>query len=338
MLPSLLPFYDSASSKLVDGTEIPVCGFCKKEFEKSDKCTTHYQSLLTKNEGYYQCPFGFTTRSFAVSEKLWAITGVIAFPRFDTAVERRRSKECAQNKCSRSSIESHVKFFRELDQYRAETVAEAAKVLPQKFHELRKLNGAVLQHSEREMRDLGERRSLLSIHSAAELMRNNFDILEALSNPEVMNAIPIDGTVNVFDLVFKLKRVYQERAIERGITVSVDGVRAIIRGSQKSFPIVPQILIENAIKYGTANESIRASVGTQFDNAILIVENRTDSYIDTERCFERGVRFSDKVEGGGFGLYIAKGIVVAHGGTIRCEAREGLVRMVVTLPLVTVID
>lgn len=51
-----------------------------------------------------------------------------------------------------------------------------------------------------------------------------------------------------------------------------------------------------------------------------------------------GVRgFRNSVEGGGFGLFIAKGIVAAHSGTIRCERVADLVRMVVRVPLVTVI-
>jgi len=337
VLPSLLPICDPTSLELSDGLEIPASDFCRRELAKRRECAEHYASLLRKNEGYYQCPFGFTSRSVVVSGKMWAITGIVAFPRFGTDAERKRAKDYPKTRCSRETLESQVRFFREADRYRTEAIAESAAVLPQQFHELRKLNAAVLQHSEREIRDQGERRSLVSIHSAAELMRNNFDILEALSNPEVMQAIPMDGTINVFDLLFKLKRVYQERATERGMVVSVEGVRAIIRGSQKSFPIIPQVLIENAIKYGTKNQVIRARVETSEDEAVLIVENTADSYIDTERCFEKGMRYSDKVEGGGFGLFIAREIVTAHGGVIRCEKAGGVVRMIVSVPLITVI-
>jgi signal transduction histidine kinase len=337
MAPSLFPIFDTKSKKLCDGLAVPASDFCKKAIVERSECSEHYRSLEARKEGYYQCPFGFTSRNFFSDGQFWVATGVVAFPRFGTDDERRMAKQFPANKCSREAVEAGIKFIYELEKYRADAVGEAAKVLPQAFHELRKLNGAVLQHAEREIAERGETRSLLSIKSAAELMRNNFDILEALSNIEGMRALPSDSTINVFDLLFKVKRVLQEKATSRGINIAVTGVRAIIRGSQKSFPIVPAVLLENAIKYGTANRPIRAEVSTKPDKAILTVENESQAYIDPDRCFERGARFSAEVEGGGFGLFLAREIVVSHHGTIRCETANGIVRMVVELPLITVI-
>ena len=172
------------------------------------------------------------------------------------------AKRFPENKVTRESIETGVAFIRQVEQYRPDEIQKASRVLPQAFHELRKLNGAVLQHAEREINEIGERRSLLSIKSAAELMRNNFDILEALSNIEGIRALPNDSTINLFDLVFKMKRVFQEKASERGISIAVNGVRAIVCGSQKSFP-VPAVLLENAIKYGTKGSVIRADISLE---------------------------------------------------------------------------
>jgi signal transduction histidine kinase len=337
MFPSQFPLFDLNASKLIDGYTVSACQFCKEAVIKKPECNEHYRSLVKKREGYYQCPFGFTSRTFFFDGQMRIITGVIAYPRFDTDNERRMAKQFPIIKVSREGIDAGVMFFREIEKYRADEIQKAAKVLPQAFHELRKLNGAVLQHAEREIDERGETRSLLSIKSAAELMRNNFDILEALSNIEGMRALPSDATINVFDLVFKMKRVLQEKASDRSIPIIVNGVRAIIRGSQKSFPIVPAVLLENAIKYGRAGKPIRADITTKANQAILSVENESDTFIDTERCFERGARFSNAIEGGGFGLFLAKEIVQCHKGTIRCESGGGIVRMIVELPLLKVI-
>jgi signal transduction histidine kinase len=337
MLPLQFPLFDLKTSSLIDGYAVDACRFCKESVTKKPECKEHYQSLVKKRDGYYQCPFGFTTRTFYFDGQMRVITGVIAFPRFDTDNERRMGKQFPKIKVSREGIDATVRFFRVIEKYRADEIQKAAKVLPQAFHELRKLNGAVLQHAEREIEERGESRSLLSIKSAAELMRNNFDILEALSNIEGMRVLPSDATINVFDLVFKMKRVLQEKAGDRGIHIIVNGVRAIIRGSQKSFPIVPAVLLENAIKYGRAGQAIRADIAAKSNQAVLTVENESDTFIDTDRCFERGARFSDTVEGGGFGLFLAKEIVQCHKGTIRCESMDGVVRMIVELPLLEVI-
>jgi K+-sensing histidine kinase KdpD len=269
---------------------------------------------------------------------MWVITGVVAFPRFGTNIEREMAKRYPDVKVAREDIDKIAKFLQELDALRADVIEKGAKVFPQAFHELRKLNGAVLQHAEKELQERGENSALITIRSAAELMKNNFDILEALSNIEGMKAIPTDATINLYDLVYKMKRIYQERANTKHMQITLSGVRAIIPGSQKSFPIVPAVLIENAIKYGNPDSTILVEVVAMEGRASLTVENATLYPIDTEECFKRGSRFAGgAAEGGGFGLFLAKEIVKAHRGEIKCEFKRGRVRMVVDLPLEKVV-
>lgn len=335
--PSFLPLTDADTLEIYDGTEVKSPEFCKKSIKARSECASHYQSGSAREGNFKQCPFGFTTRSLTFGGKTWFVSGVVAHPRFDTANERAIAKQYPASRVSRESVQAVAKLAAEIEKARADFVEEGAKVLPQAFHELRKLNGTIIQHAERAIGIFGDDRSLLSVKGAAELMRNNFDILEALSNIEGMRSMPLDGTVNLYDLAFKMKRIYQERALARSITISVEGVRAIVRGSQKSFPLVPAVLLENAIKYASARSHIRIEVNTYNQKASLIVENVSEYEIDPERCFHRGVRFANGVEGGGFGLFLAKEVVEAHHGTIQCETRDGTVWMVVELPLMTVL-
>lgn len=269
---------------------------------------------------------------------MWAISGVVAFPRYDTPAERQRAKSHPEIKTTREAIDKICIFFSELENLRAETIVQAAQVLPQAFHELRKLNGAILQHAEKELRN-DERPSLRSIRSAAELVRNNYDILEALSNIDAMKAVPLDATVNLFDLCYKTRSIFLERASARSMYLEVNGDRAIIRGNQKSFPIVPAVLIENAIKFGLPGTSISIEVSTVPGLARIVVANASDFPIDPVHCFDRGVRYAGtKVEGSGFGLFLAREIVDAHRGSLRCEWRAGTIQMIAELPLEKVID
>jgi light-regulated signal transduction histidine kinase (bacteriophytochrome) len=262
------------------------------------------------------------------------ITGTIAHPRFDTPDERRQAKDFPNTRTSRADIEALLRFFSNLERTQTEVIEQSAKVLPQAFHELRKLNSAVLQHAERERNSRGDSSNLVTIISAAELMRNNFDILEAISNIETMRAIPRDSSIDLFALVYKVKKIFEVRALEKGIRINVTGdvSATFILGSQKSFPIVPTVLMENAIKYGVPDSIISARVLIQGNNAIFTVENRSRFYIHPTECFGRGARYAPEVEGGGFGLFLAREIVDCHKGTIQCEAANGLVRMIVTIP------
>jgi signal transduction histidine kinase len=337
MMPSFYPMFDSSTGRLENGSLIKSSSFCEKSIHSKPECLKHYAAMKSREEGYYQCPFGMTSRNLYYAGNLYVITGLVAFPRFGTEVEQNMAKRFPEIKVARESIEANIRAIRDIEQVRAAAVQEAGQVLPQAFHELRKLNGAILQHAEKEIGERGETPGLLTIRSAAELMRNNFDILEALSNIEGMKALPTDATINLFDLTYKTKRVLEQRANARSMQIQLDGIRAIIPGNQKSFPIVPAVLLENAIKYGKPGKVIKAEVGVVNNKAVLSVENESDSFIDPVRCFERGVRFSDAVEGGGFGLFLAKQIVVSHNGSIQCEPSRGKVRMIVELPLVDVI-
>jgi signal transduction histidine kinase len=333
MLPSLFPIYDPQGSTLRDGSLVPITKFCKNAFLTKEECARHYEVLASSPSGYYQCPFGLTSRSFEFENRKLVTTGVVAFPRFNTSEERRLAKLYPDIKVARRTIEDSISFFALLEQHRADVIEEASKVLPQAFHELRKLNGAILQHAESEINERGESRNLKSIKAAAEFMRNNFDILEALSNIEGIKALPNDSTINLFDLVFKVKKIFQEKTDAKGMSIHLFGERPIIVGSWKSFQIIPAVLLENAIKYGKKNTNIRAETSAANGLATLCVENQTEGSIDPDRCFDRGVRFSQGVEGGGFGLFLAREVVTCHHGKIRCESSKGIVRMIVELPL-----
>lgn len=330
---SFLPLTDIAKLAVIDGTEVPAPLVCLEKVKSAEQCRRHYENLIPGR--FIECPFGFTTKGFDVNGKKWAVSGVVAHPRFGSDREREIAKKYPRNKVTRTSVDSVVTLADELVALKADALVEASKVLPQAFHELRKLNGTIIQHAERAIADArpGESKRLLSIQGAAELMRNNFDILEALSNIEGMRTLPLDATVNLYDLSFKMKRIYEERAATRGMSIYVNGVRAIVKGSQKSFPLIPAVLIENAIKYGEKGQRIYITVQATGERAIMIVDNVSRHRIDPVRCFERGVRFVNAVEGGGFGLFLAREVVASHGGSIRCETNEDVVKMIVNLPL-----
>src|SRR6185437_6978285 len=82
-------------------------------------------------------------------------------------------------------------------------------------------------------------------------------------------------------------------------------------------------LLGNAIKYG-AGKLVRVAVGKEGDRAVIVVQDHGIGVVPElhgrifER-FERGV--SDRNYGGfGLGLWIAREIVLAHGGTIGIES------------------
>lgn len=292
------------------------------------ECGIHYENLNIKPDGYYLCPHGFSSRLFSANSTRYSIIGIVAQPRFDTNKERLSAKKYNKNHAARSDLDDFVKAVQQFDELKASAAIEASKILPQAFHELRKLNGSVLKSAEIEIGSGRDTGNLRVIKGASELMRNNFDILEALSNMDAMRALPADNTIRIFSLAFKMKRILESRAKDKGMRINIEGdSEGSIKGSAKSFPIIFATLIENAIKYGKPNSDIDVTINVTDGLLEITVENFSDQMIDPKRCFERGVRFSTAEEGGGFGLYLAKEIVESHGGRISCSVERPLVSM-----------
>lgn len=231
-------------------------------------------------------------------------------------------------------MDAYAQSMIAIDDERNKKVLDGLSVFPQAFHELRKLNSLVLQTAEIGMDKVGAfGGNLKKIKGASELIRNNFDILEALSNIDAMKVLPIDNSIKLFHLAFKMKRILEDLAHKKNMRIHVEGDDRIeVKGSSKSFPIIFATLIENAIKYGRADSDIEINIINLQPGIEVMVENLTDEMIDPIRCFERGVRFSNSQEGGGFGLYLAKEIVNIHGGHISCVANRPLVTMKIHFP------
>jgi signal transduction histidine kinase len=88
-------------------------------------------------------------------------------------------------------------------------------------------------------------------------------------------------------------------------------------------------LLSNAVKYGFATTPIRIEVGADDGNLYTSVSNQGDGIPKEElpRLFQRFRRTESSlkkgISGTGLGLYIARELVVAHGGEISCSSEPG---------------
>lgn len=123
-----------------------------------------------------------------------------------------------------------------------------------------------------------------------------------------------------------------ERDIE---LLSDDAIPTIMADPDKVEQVFTNLL-ENAIKYAP-NSPVRITVTAESDHVHVVVADEgpgipADS---TRRIFEKFGRGRDNRRSGtGLGLYITRGLIVAHGGTVWCESAENEgARFHVTLPV-----
>ena len=108
------------------------------------------------------------------------------------------------------------------------------------------------------------------------------------------------------------------------VTADVTGSLPPLRGDRKRLRQVLQNLVDNAIKYSTAGGEVR--IRAQTSNSALRVDVSDDGpgipYEDQRLIFEKFGRSSGTgaKPGTGLGLFIARSIVEAHGGTLDVES------------------
>jgi PAS domain S-box-containing protein len=132
------------------------------------------------------------------------------------------------------------------------------------------------------------------------------------------------------ELAGLLRDVAERTAVEHGagrFAIDVPAALPPVRADPARLEQVLSNLLSNAVKYGFADTPIRLSARADGDRVEIAVENRGPGIAPADlprlfQRFQRGRRVA-RVTGIGLGLYIARGIVEAHGGQIRAESVPG---------------
>jgi light-regulated signal transduction histidine kinase (bacteriophytochrome) len=335
--PSAFPVYRIGEGVLDDGYQVEAVSFCRERLARGESsCLAFYSRAQgIAASGFRMCPFGFTSLAVTTKSGVVAITGVVATPRFDDSKERERAKSFPSVRVSRKAVLQMADSIVSMDIEWQRIQEETRKKLPQALHELRKLNAIVKQGAEKLAARQAGPEVAENVAGAAQLMSNIFEVVEVLTNIEDV-AISVGQELEfiaVFDLAYKAKKIYVVRAKLKPIHIRVTGDDQVgVLGSKKYFPIVLQVLLENAIKYGIKDSEIGINISRKNNECVLSVSNRSGHNFDPVLCFERGKRFADDdSEGDGLGLYLAREVVRAHQGTIWCELSGDLVTFNVKL-------
>jgi signal transduction histidine kinase len=110
------------------------------------------------------------------------------------------------------------------------------------------------------------------------------------------------------------------------VDAAVDGTPTTVLGEDRLLRRALRNLLENARRYG-GNE-VEVSVESNADRAVVRVSDRGPGVPESmrERIFESFFRLPGHAEqagGVGLGLSLVKQIAQRHGGSVRCEGREG---------------
>jgi PAS domain S-box-containing protein len=134
-------------------------------------------------------------------------------------------------------------------------------------------------------------------------------------------------TVNLGELVHDVvDRLEESAALAKNLVVTAGGTDLVGRWDPLRIGQVVSNLLSNAFKYA-AGTHVDINVRRDGGEAVICVEDRGPGIAEAqlERIFERFERAASvrNYPGLGLGLFVAREIVIAHGGSIHARNREG---------------
>jgi signal transduction histidine kinase len=310
-----------------DGFFVQVTEFCKRKFIEERKCHAFYEEIAKtgSSQKLRQCPYGFACLPFEMNGAPYALTGLIPHPRVGGEAEQRRSKDNPDARVAVEQIQKATVVLSEAERQRIEALGSHAKNYPQAIHEIRKLNRSIKHEAERLLSDndlhFQLRNSLTTIQKSSELMSYQFEILDLLAN-ETLAGLVLNTDSEIYRMVDKCVRIYEPIAMIRNIKLNLEGD---ITGSpsiwsrvcDKTFPIIPTVLIENAIKHSLPETVVIIRVKRLGgSDAQLSVRSIGPRMTAVPVFFKKGVTGGTASAGQGFGLYLAQLVAKQHGTSI----------------------
>lgn len=139
------------------------------------------------------------------------------------------------------------------------------------------------------------------------------------------------------DLLARAVKTTEASAEQAGVKLSFDSTDSELTADQARLMMVVSNLLSNAVKYTPAGGRIEMHGSSDDANVTITVDDSGPGIPEEfrERVFERFFRVDTAPASGvGIGLYIARQVIEAHGGTLRCEASPlGGARFTATVPL-----
>lgn len=269
----------------------------------------------------------------------WASRGLL---RISSEIEARAPNRLAPIELGRvpREIQGLVKAVNGLLQRLDAALARERRFTADAAHELRTPVAAVKVHADNlrtAINDAERRESQQRLDAGVRRMERAIAQMLTLSRVEPGAAPPTREGVDLQEIVARHADDARTLASERGITVSVQAVRAVVPGDPAALDGLVRNLLDNAVRYTPADGQVHVHLAQADGEVRLVVEDSGPGIAPEarERVFERFHReLGTGVEGSGLGLSIVAQVLASHGGHIVLGASEALggLRAAVTLP------
>ena len=303
--------------KIRDGKVLKCAEKCKEKYN-DEPCRTFYEKTALKNEGFYQCPSGYTVYHKKRGEYSFFIIGV------------RVKKHCKKISSKDNNSAQYVipeEVFLNLIEAQWEIMDLQDEIEREKsihkdlLHDVRKLDSHIMYKSEELMRTLSEMPSeyreilnkVKNINAMEQLISCKYSVYDLVSNIQVLSMGSM-ANVNVYKKFDKVRYIligYKKK----GVSISFHGEANFSYNMITAYAeILPFLLFENAVKSTVGQNDVEVLFEQTNENLIVTIKS-FGPYCEedeVEKIFIKNYRGRNTAkynsEGTGVGLYLVKGI------------------------------
>lgn len=203
------------------------------------------------------------------------------------------------------------------------------EILEDLLHELATISSVIKAHAETISMLSAKRQDWTSVRThSEELLENSFllnthlDSVNFKLNPEFFT-LQRPSKRDIYGKFKKSCISFQRAAKQKGISLNLDGDEKQMIDSYFVIDTLPNLLLDNAIKYATRGSEVNIDVCDENTEVCISVSNE-GPYIEPvehDKLFERGYRSNEArkagIQGSGFGMSFIKHICDIHGADLK---------------------
>lgn len=187
-----------------------------------------------------------------------------------------------------------------------------------------------------------QRAALAQTLEESERLLDTFNALLSIARAEAGNTREGFNRVDVSEILGEVAELYEPLIEEEGGALTCEAVPPLpVRADRQLLAQSFSNLIDNAMKYGTADGDEKANIaisgGREGKNAVIRISDQGPGIApsDRDRVLERFVRLDDSRSkpGNGLGLSLVASVVKLHGGQFRLDDAGPGLAAVIELPL-----
>ena len=340
---SVFPSVDSTTFLPSDGYLYTLSSYCSNGSRA--KCKSFYSDII-KSDGFYQCPYGFS--SYVFHEKdyqfCWTCLRLSGFynpskvknkitATLSPKINKKFIVKAATHylsinnyirKMSDNSIELNNKV-----RYLMEKDVQKDYYLKSTFHEFRRLNTQIKRQAEESLSEANNKAlpdmsfinfRLGNIFATSSLISVRLNSYDAAINPDLIFSENRTKT-SIYSKFEKIKNCLHTIAASSNNAITFSGQSYGVINAFHIFEMLPYLVLENAVKFSPPEQDISVNFEEDINSIIITIRSYGPIVLKKERnkIFEkdyRGIHARKKIEGTGAGLFLAKLICDHHDANI----------------------